>query len=98
MKAIWIIIILARPSRCILVTFQQAQRQTFSMQGRELPCGSRFDWRQGKGAYHGRWLQNLACKISMRHETSAYVIVGMTKLAPSFTPPGQRQLTVLVLV
>ena len=37
----------------------------------------------------------IASKISLRHETLAYL---MTKLAPSFTPLGQRQLTVLVLV
>jgi hypothetical protein len=34
----------------------------------------------------------LQCRIA------AYGIVGMTKLAPSFAPPGQRQVTVLVLV
>ncbi len=39
-----------------------------------------------------------------RHElggaapSSAYAIVGMLKVAPSFTPDGQRAVTVLVLV
>lgn len=34
----------------------------------------------------------------VRMDREAQFIVGMTKLAPSFTPDGQRAVTVLVLV
>ena len=39
-----------------------------------------------------------AAQFNVQHQPTAQFIVGMTNSAPSLTPDGQREVTVLVLV